>query len=79
MNSTISVNGKLSGWFPIQRGCRQGDPISPYLFVMCVGVLDIMLRQNQMIKGITVQGTENKIKQYADYTELMLGGDRTSF
>ena len=32
-----------------------------------------------MIKGIIVQGTENKITQYADDTDLMLEGDITSF
>ena len=32
-----------------------------------------------MIRGIILQGTENKITQYADDTELMLEGDRISF
>lgn len=79
IKSTVSVNGKLSEWFLVERGCRQGDPISPYLFVICVEVLAIMIRQNEKIKGILVHGTETKITQYADDTELMLEGDRTSF
>ena len=79
MKSDVSVNGELSEWFPTQRGCRQGDPISPYLFVMCAEVLGIVIRQNTMIKGKTVQDTENKIiTHYADDTELMLDGGRTS-
>ena len=61
IKSTVSVNGKLSEWFLVERGCRQGDPISPYLFVICVEVLAIMIRQNEKIKGILVHGTETKI------------------
>ena len=34
--SSVTVNGQLSQWFAIQRGCRQWDPISPYfVYFMC--------------------------------------------
>lgn len=79
IKSTVTVNGKLTPWFQVKRGCRQGDPISPYLFVLCAEIFAIMIRQNEKIKGIKIGGMENKISQYADDTELMQEGDRKSF
>jgi hypothetical protein len=79
IKSTVAVNGSLTPWFFVQRGCRQGDPLSPYLFVLCVEILAIMIRCNDKIKGIVVNDTESKILQYADDTELTLEGDEESF
>ena len=34
--SCVSVNGQYSKWFNVQRGVRQGDPCSPYIYLnMC--------------------------------------------
>ena len=54
IKSTIIVNGNPTYWFPIERGCRQGDPISPYIFLICSEVLAHMIRQNTYIKGYTL-------------------------
>ena len=79
IKSTVIVNGNPTNWFPIERGCRQGDPISPYVFLICSEVLAHMIRQNKNIKGYTLFDIEYKISQFADDTSLFLDGSQASF
>jgi len=62
-----------SNFFTIERRVRQGDPLSPYLFVIAVETLAIAIRQNSDIKGIYI-GVEQQTKllQYADDTKAIL-------
>ena len=74
-NNTLSrvlQNGYLSNNIKLQGGCRQGDPISPYIFIICAELLSILVRNNNNIKGITIDGTEYQISQYADDTTFIL-------
>uniref|UniRef100_A0A1J3EJP2 LINE-1 retrotransposable element ORF2 protein n=1 Tax=Noccaea caerulescens TaxID=107243 RepID=A0A1J3EJP2_NOCCA len=42
----ISINGELAGFFPGRKGLRQGDSISPYLFIMVMEVLSRLLEKS---------------------------------
>ena len=79
IKSTIIVNNAPTKWFTIERGCRQGDPISPYIFLICAEILAHMIRQDNEIKGYTVVDSEIKISQYADDTTLFLDGSEEGF
>ena len=70
--SCIILNGHLSEYFLLGRGCRQGDPISPYLFILCGEILSTAIRNDKLLEGIVIHNKENKISQYADDTSLYL-------
>ena len=78
MSSCIINNGVFSKTFDILRGVRQGCPLSPYLFVLCVEILAIAIRRDTSVKGINIQNIETKISQFADDTTLILNDDDSS-
>ena len=51
---------------------RQGDPLSPYLFLLAVETLAIAIRENKEIKGVKIGQEETKLLQYADDTTAVL-------
>ena len=60
--------------FHIDRGCRLGDQVSPFLFVFYAEVLGIMIRNNKHIKGIVMNNKENKLSEYSDDILFTLDG-----
>ena len=63
---------RLTGYFKLSRGVRQGCPLSPYLFILGAEILAARIRQGEKIEGIELFGTEHKISQFADDTSTFL-------
>ena len=76
--TSVSQCGFLSNPFPIERGCRQGDPSSPYLFILCAQILYLMIMNDKNIKGFMIRQKEIKITQFADDTTIILNGTEDS-
>lgn len=44
---SVMINGQPTDQFSPQRGIKQGDPLSPYLFILCAEVLSGLITQSK--------------------------------
>jgi hypothetical protein len=56
----VVVNGSATGNIVPTRGIRQGDPLSPYLFLLCAKALSNMLSRAESKMVITGVPTSKK-------------------
>lgn len=72
------TNEMISEPFNIARGCPQGSPLSPLLFILAIEPLAIAVRSHNHMQGITMGGKEHKIALFADDVVLFLKQLNTS-
>uniref|UniRef100_A0A803TA98 Reverse transcriptase domain-containing protein n=1 Tax=Anolis carolinensis TaxID=28377 RepID=A0A803TA98_ANOCA len=62
----ITINLQDSETFKIDKGTRQGCPLSPLLFIMSLEILLNEIRQDSRLRGLKIKNEEYKIRAYAD-------------
>ena len=65
-SSCVLNNGFATGPFSLGRGVRQGDPLSPYLFILALKTLAIKLRQDSSVQGLKIGEEIIKLSLFAD-------------
>ena len=81
IHSCVLNNGWLSAKIKLDRGVRQGCPLSPLLYCLVAETLGQAIRRDDSIRGIPIPGVnkQSKVSQYADDTTLILARDRGRF
>ena len=72
ISTCVINNGFCTQPFPVERGVRQGDHLSAYLFIivieiLCIGVSSKQCKQVRSICGIKVGNEEPRLSPFADY------------
>ncbi|CAH9093039.1 unnamed protein product [Cuscuta europaea] len=79
---SISINGSLHGWFEGKRGLRQGDPMSPLLFVICLEYFSRLIERRTLDPTFRYHPLCSKLKithlAYADDLMLFSKGNYAS-
>ena len=73
--SCINHAGNLSPRFKLERGCKQGDPISGYLYILCSEILAHKLRSSCLTDGFDIGESKNLLDHYADDLSIYLSVD----
>lgn len=74
----IKYAGYKSDPFKIERGTRQGCPLSPLLFALLIKPLAQFIRLNPTITGIELGGYNHKLCMFADDILLFLSSPQIS-
>lgn len=75
----IINNGWISDTLRVERGLKQGDPVSSLLFIHVIEILSLMLLNNENIQGFEIQGIKKLLGQYADDIWNIIKDNEESF
>ena len=76
--SCVFDGGKTTSYFKLERGTRQGDPISAYLFIIALEVVFSLIKANPNIEGLQFFSHTFLYSAYADDTTFFLRNEKSA-
>lgn len=76
--TSVLVNGSPTDEFPLKRGLRQGDPLSPFLFLLAAEGLNIVMKslvEAQLFSGYSIGAANPVVVSHLEFADdtLLLG------
>ena len=76
--SCVINGGKTTSYFKLERGTRQGDPISAYLFIIALEVVFSLIKANPDIEGLQFFSHIFLCSAYKDDTTFFLRNEKSA-
>ena len=70
--SCVINGGNTTPYFDLEKGARQGDPVSVYFFILALEVLSVFIKSNENIKGMETFKHVFLYTAYADDSTFFL-------
>ena len=77
--SCVINGGTTTNYFKLERGARQGDPISANLFILVLEIVFLMIKNNDRVKGLELFNHTFLYTAYADDTAFFLKKTKNLF
>ena len=74
--SSVINGGTTTNYFKLERGTRQGDPISAYWFTLVLEIAFLFIIQNENINGLNIFESIFLYTAYADHTTFFLKDEK---
>jgi hypothetical protein len=79
-STQILLNGISGGFIAHQKGLRQGDPLSPMLFILVIDILSLLVQgatEEGHLQPLAYRQLKHRISIYVDDVVIFLKADLT--